>query len=289
MGLLVATAVHWFAAMTHDMFEHCMRHGWVWNGGDVATLVVLLAIIGSAAYLIHRLASQSLTVLQISETRRHPALLLFLSQAVRAENLVDESGEESAVWAEFKEQFGPLVDEFAHSLRDGVSPQDAGLIFRQNSWCMPMVAVAHHAAVKGHGEPLQCVVAIGSADSGGTRRNGTWRQAAFFQEMLKRLFAEWGRPESCPKMLIPFERGIDFYNLYSLSKAVTRCYHLLAEHGIANPLVDITGGTKECSIAGAALALEPGRLFQYVSTEDRVVRQYDLSYRPHDSLLHGGH
>jgi hypothetical protein len=43
-------------------------------------------------------------------------------------------------------------------------------------------------------------------------------------------------------------------------------------------LIDVTGGQKPTSIAGAAVALAEGRCIQYVSTRDYRVRVYDVTY-----------
>ena len=48
--------------------------------------------------------------------------------------------------------------------------------------------------------------------------------------------------------------------------------------GLAQRMVDATGGQKPASIAAAFLAREDRRLFQYVSTHDYKVLEFDVAY-----------
>ena len=43
-------------------------------------------------------------------------------------------------------------------------------------------------------------------------------------------------------------------------------------------IVDITGGQKVTTVAGAVISIIEGRRFQYVSTHDYKVRTYDIAY-----------
>jgi len=65
-------------------------------------------------------------------------------------------------------------------------------------------------------------------------------------------------------------------------KTVEFAYDVLSSLKIPNydVLVDITGGQKVPTVAGAAVALADGRHFQYVSTHDYQVRTYDVTYLP---------
>ena len=290
LGLATATALHWFGVLTHGMFDYWWTHGreWVLDWFDLVTCAVLLSLIFWVAWMVQRFARSSLAVSRV-DAHGHQALVLFLSLSLRPnEELEDKDGQETGEWVGYKRRFAPLVDDFAKRLRAGESPSKAGEAFGRETWCMPMVGVAHQAAGGGHGKVIRAKVAITSADSGALK-NGTWRQAEFFREMISRLFEQWGRPKCCPRISFRPERGVDFYDLAALSKEVEACYAQLSQEGVRDVIIDVTGGTKECSIAGAAHALEPGRVFQYVSTHDRDVGHYDLTYQPARAGSHVGH
>jgi hypothetical protein len=287
-SLAAVTFGGWFATVTNRMFEYWIHHQFalVWNGQDLIILSVSVLCLLGAAYYFHWVASSPLSVVE-PVASRHPGLILFLSQSLGGKDILDVDGQETKEWVAFQASFPAAIDDFAAQLKAAASPADAGVAFGPVNWCMPMVAIAYNAAEQRHGQPLQRIVAICSADSG-PRQNGSWRQAEFFEQMVKRLFDRWGTAGGCPDVRFPSERGVDFHNLLVLANSVRECYRCLAEDGIASVVVDITGGTKECSIAGAAQALEPGRKLQYVSTADRVVRHYDVTYQYPKTSASGG-
>jgi hypothetical protein len=275
--LATATAIDWFASLTYGMFDYRRSHGWAMNWWDLWVCAVLISVTFAAGFYVQRFAKRS-PLVQKLEASRHPGLILFLSQALGPkEEVLDEGGEETVAWLKFKARFMPMVDDFAKALDAPQTPSEASRVFGNEKWRMPMVAIAHQAAGEGVGTVLRSILAITSADSRG--KNGTWREAAFFQEMILRLFEQRGRPQDCPRVDFPFAGGINFFDLRRLSEAVEACYKKLADEGIRDVVVDVTGGNKECSIAGAAHALEPGFALQYVSTEDWSVGQFDLTYR----------
>jgi hypothetical protein len=77
------------------------------------------------------------------------------------------------------------------------------------------------------------------------------------------------------------ESSVDFENAQALVDAVEQAFDWLHDQQINDYeiMVDITGGQKVPTVAGAAVALGEGRRFQYVSTRDYKVCAYDITYR----------
>jgi len=148
------------------------------------------------------------------------------------------------------------------------------LHYLKGSWRMPLEAILYHR------ECLEKVVIIPSADSPGDPPNtvGTYRHTQLFNDTLCRL-----RPDCSATMLtLPgIPRGVDFEDAEALVDAVEDAYQLLASNGIhgSDALIDITGGQKVGTVAGAAGALADDRQFQYVSTRDFRVHSYDVTYQ----------
>lgn len=160
------------------------------------------------------------------------------------------------------------------------APADTGAFLEslgRNSWRMPLAAIDYHR------NRLEKVVVIASADvsSGDKLESGSWRHLALFEQAIGHL----GLDVEVDAMITTpqdFPRGVGFENAGDLVDAVDQAYAQLQGLGIRDRevLIDITGGQKICTVAGAAGALADNRLFQYVSTHDYSVHSYDVSYRP---------
>jgi len=77
----------------------------------------------------------------------------------------------------------------------------------------------------------------------------------------------------------PLEGAIDFFNFDQVNAAVKSAYTFLENKGLTRIAIDLTSGTKICSIVGLLESLEPGRGALYVN-KDLLVRSYDIQ---HDS------
>jgi hypothetical protein len=79
-----------------------------------------------------------------------------------------------------------------------------------------------------------------------------------------------------------YAKGIDFENIADLLEATQQAYDYLKQKVGSSILIDITSGQKTTTIAGAAVALDAGRKFQYVSgdRENDVyhVQAFDVTY-----------
>jgi hypothetical protein len=111
------------------------------------------------------------------------------------------------------------------------------------------------------------------------------RELASHQRSLKRLltavqqaldsrrrWSEWlGSPESPGKATVAYGQGVDFEDPKELVDAVEAAHDLLRARGIPSYdiLIDVTGGQKPCTVAGAVVSLAEGRRFQGRRSTDR--------------------
>jgi hypothetical protein len=137
------------------------------------------------------------------------------------------------------------------------------------SWRMPLEAIAYHL------ERLSYIYVIPSSDS--VNAKGTHLDFSDFIKILDRLLENH---DLC--LSDDYKAGVDFENAQQLIECIESIYKNLHEKDIPDYdiLVDITGGQKVPTVAGAAVALAEGRRFQYVSTRDYKVIAYDITYLP---------
>lgn len=154
----------------------------------------------------------------------------------------------------------------------------------RGSWRMPLEAIAYH------GERLRTVVVIGSSDSrkpgaSDPSDNGTYRQIPPFKALIRRLTDPMGQ---APQILslqeftgeARYAAGVDFEDITACQEAINSVHRQVRSDGLreSDVLVDITGGQKPNSIAGAAAAIMvANRRFEYVSTRDFKVRTFDVT------------
>jgi hypothetical protein len=154
----------------------------------------------------------------------------------------------------------------------------------KGSWRMPIEAIFHHLDRKS----LELIALIPSADVGEIR--GTIHEGDKFRNLVKRLTAGAdGRPEikTAAELLSDstLADGVDFENADLLVRVTGRVWTALEDRGYRTKdiLIDITGGQKTTTIAGAAVSLHELRQFQYVSTHDYRVQTFDIDYLPQES------
>jgi hypothetical protein len=78
------------------------------------------------------------------------------------------------------------------------------------------------------------------------------------------------------------DNGLDFEDVRELVEALDKIYQSLKTESGYNAqaiLIDITGGQKVSTIAGAIVSLSEGRSFQYVSTKNYSINTYDVTYQ----------
>lgn len=130
------------------------------------------------------------------------------------------------------------------------------------NWEMPLLAVKHHA------ERLEKLYVFTSSEE-----TGSHQQFPLFRQILNRFYPELQIEEVTSE-------GINFEEIDLVHNRLDKLYDELdgkKEYGPNDILVDITGGQKTNSIAGAMTTLAEGRKFQYVSTKNKEkVLCYDL-------------
>ena len=138
------------------------------------------------------------------------------------------------------------------------------------SWEMPLRAVAYHA------EKLEKLIVLTSPQSS--------QQFPLFKRLLTSFFKENLR-------LLPIleraeeVRVNDFEDIEEVFGALNAIYKRLVKEGYKDKdvMLDVTGGQKTVSIAGAFMTLYRGREFQYISTNDKEnIKSYDVEFVPED-------
>lgn len=259
MGLVfvLLLTLSWFSTASYDLFIllfDCQRQ----SAGELVRLLIGLLLFPAIAWFLLRKANEAaqrvpVAIHQDDNPVRVPALVMFLSPPGQAVEYLTRVAK-----GEVEAKLGDPV------FRDSV----------QFSWRMPVEAIAYHRD-KG---TLRAIVLIPSADtrSGKNRRDGTHADVGLFRELVTRLTDGKVAVYTLPNR----EKGVDYEQAQELTDAVEEAYALLAAKGFQadEVLVDITGGKKVPTIAGAAVALSEDRQFQYVSTHDYRVRTYDITY-----------
>jgi hypothetical protein len=128
-------------------------------------------------------------------------------------------------------------------------------------WEMPVKAIEHHSP-----EVVYVLTSEGST--------GTTNLMPLFQTTIEKLFPSVIKVVEFPK------GGIDFEDIRKVFSSIEDLYREAIRKGFKEDeiIVDITGGQKTNSIAGAIATLSIGRKFQYISTRDKKVSSYDVGY-----------
>lgn len=183
--------------------------------------------------------------------------------------IVDEEPKKCAALILFlspnKDNLGPIQGDIAEPrLRERFT----------GPWRMPVEAVAYHVG------KLRHVIVIPSGDSPG-KEDGTYRIAHQFEDLIVRLAAgsrlevvQVGQINPAWAEGVPFEKANDWLS------AVRAAFDWLHQRGLRDRdiVVDITGGPKIATVAGAAVTIGEARRFQYVNTLDYTVLSFDLKY-----------
>ena len=240
-----ALIIDWFTDSTNWL------KNWKINMGLASVFPMLLFI-----FIIYaRFASSHLTVKvhQNKKPCKVKGLILFLSPCKDKEKFIDMI----------------LQEEYKHNLLN-LDEDSKKELFFQNSWRMPFEAIAYHLST------LEYIVIIPSTK--------TYCLISDFKTVLRHLL-----PEQYNQLAVKsngkfdkkdFPTGVDFEDMEASVEVIHEAYQFLLNQKIRNTeiLIDITGGQKTTTIAGAAIALDAGRQFQYVSTQDYKVRTYDVTY-----------
>jgi len=214
----------------------------------------MVATLGIAAYW--RLLERPETAVRQGEPGRTEALILFLSSAEGTEV-----------------EFGKNLLALRMPLYKATVRKALGM----HRWAIPTRSISR-AWEQG---ALAHVVVIGS-----TGKGATWPAFEAFRDGILPTFED-----SPPEFyLLPKKVGVDFNSFAELQSVLIDAYALLNAKGATRITVDVTSGTKICTVAGLVEALEPGRAACYV-TNDLDVKAYDFEHRapglsalPHEGI-----
>ncbi|MBU0567264.1 hypothetical protein KJ693_06480 [bacterium] len=127
-----------------------------------------------------------------------------------------------------------------------------------------------------HKEDLQTVYLIGSKDG---QIPGSWHDLDNVENLIKRYFSE--------AEIKKLDSPVDFEDFDEIMTAVIKAISWTKEKGISDKdiVVDITGGQKTASIAGAVVTMNKKVTFQYVQTSFPCqVLAYDVRALSGDSF-----
>src|ERR1039457_3997586 len=215
--------------------------------GSVLCVGVLARVI-----LLARRAEDSLEAIIATNERpeKRQAVVLFLSNAPKPEVLQR--------WMEDPR------------FRGGIQSREVLDAMDRESWRMPVEAISYHFGVA-----LQVVVIPSSGD------RGTIHLYADFAALLDRLFeGKLEPPKYCGLQQLTqrwdgasgnWKDGIDFEDARELVAALFEVFRFLmhkCEISRRDVIIDVTGGTKVVTVAGAAVSLGKGQTFQYISGQN---------------------
>lgn len=246
--ILFLVAESLFTSSVYEIIvERGAQESWIaW----ISSVLLLLLVVG--AWLLARKAGQEI-VIEVSQAQAAPcrALILFLSKLQPGGLASVKTFIDSVTSAEFSDK-----------------------TYRKehltNSWLMPIEAIAHHRSA------LQFVLVVTSPESVGQ-----------FDEFVRLVNLQAGAEPQPLEILGPKDVSgpklapVHFENVDGLVKVIEGCFTWLCnEKGLKKRdiVIDVTGGQKPTTVAGAVVALADGRQFQYVSTEDQSVQTYDITY-----------
>ncbi|TCK06211.1 hypothetical protein [Phorcysia thermohydrogeniphila] len=138
------------------------------------------------------------------------------------------------------------------------------------NWEVPLRAIAYH------GEKLERLIVLTSPQSS--------KQFALFKKLASSFFKGDSRLLSVLEKAQEVKIN-DFEDIEEVFGALNSIYQRLSEDGYKDRdvIVDVTGGQKTVSIAGAFMTLYRGREFQYISTNDKEnIKSYDIEFVPED-------
>lgn len=226
-----------------------------WWSLAVGGLLLVLWVAGFRVALRWVVAGLKLRVIQDDKPAQYKVLIMFLSPV-------------------FSDRDTALA--IADGRQSGSIRNVADRALFQVSWRMPLEAIAYHLG------RLEKLIVLPSADSPG-KQNGTHRDLQLFFGTIRQMCGA-----DCPELLDVKTLGladgpeVDFEKAEALVSALEGIYRWLRENKVSDYdiLIDITGGQKVPTVAGASVALDVGRRIQYVSMRDYKVRTYDFTVNP---------
>lgn len=260
-ALLLATTLSWFMTASYELLRLALDDRDPGGGGVAALVIAALffpILVGLLWQHIAGVATRvPVRIVEDDRPRAVSALILFLSPPHAGEPILQAV---AAGTRPFR------LQDPAH--RGGI----------QGPWRMPIEALAYHRRHR----VLRSIVLIPSPE--------TAPKVPLFEQLVARLTGAAVEVVSVPgppgQTLAPGSdaaascAGVELEHASALEDAVEDAYEWLLRRRYASRdiLIDLTGGQKVATIAGAAVALADDRHFQSVSTRDYRVRTYDITY-----------
>jgi len=245
-----------------------LLHDWFIDGVLLGLAILTLMVIAAVVWQAWRVAKEDVIVrakeVHIPKCR---AVIMFLSYR-RSKTPV-------SAWLEDPRFRGGLLNPAIPEIMD---PPGA----REN-WRMPVEGLKIHYPL------LDRVIVLTSRDfedpSTRTADPGSRNQFTEFKQLIDLLCEGLVRKVKVDDLHgflggEEFEKGIDFEDASALVNALMAVYRQLREMKYNNDeiMVDVTGGQKVPTVAGAAVVLGKDQVFQYISTRDYTPRGYDVTY-----------
>jgi hypothetical protein len=249
--IAAAVAVGWFASTSERMLRYALREGLAWNREDLVLLGAALALWGVLWQIWrHSRRHAGLIVRSSGEAGARSNLAVFLSPPYKGQPAAGEIG---ALLEALRQTRLNLCEA-------GWCPGWLG----ESPWRMPLEAVAHHARLaKAAGRQLKRVYVISSP-----------RTRDYFGVFRDLVEGGLGQQE-----LVVAAGTVNFEKFEEVSEAVNYVFKDLEARRDKDLLIDLTGGSKICSVVAAALCFEQGRRVQYVHGQQNYqVMEYDLGY-----------
>ncbi len=256
-----ATAVDWFASTSAHMLEYWLRHGFRWNPYDIALLAASLAVL----FLLwqiwrHSRRHAGVAVHFAGEARACPNLIFFLSPPYAGNPPPPEKD--------------ALLQPIRQARLNLLDPAWCPPFLYGSPWRMPLEAIAHHARLANTaGSPFSRVYLIASP------------QTREYTPLFQRLVEDGLGAQN---VVGAVTQAVNFEDFHEVSEAVNAIFQEVESRGEDRLLMDITGGSKICSVVAAALTFEQGRRIQYVHGQlGYRVAEYDLRYQAPEFLKPG--
>jgi hypothetical protein len=265
--LLMPLASGWIVNATGELFVHEQASPEVrgrWAILIAIGLVLLIVGLFIARSLYERLVPPKVEVIKGPPPKRK-VVIAFLStignRHESAEEKIKENVDEQGMrgW-QIKDDRGEPV--FIRTLHDWVINHATKKL---TSWQQLARSIFYHW----NDGPLELAILITSKTQNG--RSGSEAEAPHACKVFEDLLNAGNAPNRRVRVVVPSQQGIDFEDLNEVMNALEKAIALARREGYSQDedmVIDVTGGQKTTSIAGALKTLDRRDLiFQYIPTD----------------------
>lgn len=286
--LMVAVAIHWIAGIVASFITGGSLHGFdTWTEGIV--LAVSVAVFLRCSFHLKRDFVHSGTLGPRRPEAPYEALILFLSDPSRsspppafekAKAGTVETADEAAIKAAIEQfcqklnEIEPVVPDWLHSREHAqyaaALTESCKETFGRHNWLMPTLSVLSQA----HLGKLKHVFLVCSRESA--------LAADAFETWIKRNLP--GNVTASLQFQRLPEEIVDFAKSDEIQAYIDKCYAKIAREKLASSaILDLTGGTKECSVVSVISALKVGRAIMYIDTNSYEIKPFHPAIVQHAS------